>query len=116
MCTGPTAVFGDGQEWRAFRTKKYTYAVFKSDGQELLDNQTDPLQMNNLIGKEAYQEVAEDLKHKMYAEMNRIGDNFEKNSYYEKTGSKTGSSNAPLRLIQSNHECLFVFQGCPAGF
>ena len=89
MCTGPTAVFGDGQEWRAFRTKKYTYAVFKSDGQELLfDNQTDPLQMNNLIGKEAYQEVAEDLKHKMYAEMNRIGDNFEKNSYYEKNWIK----------------------------
>lgn len=89
MCTGPTAVFGDGQEWRAFRTKKYTYAVFKSDGQELLfDNQADPLQMNNLIGKEAYQEVAEDLKHKMYAEMNRIGDNFEKNSYYEKNWIK----------------------------
>ena len=89
MCTGPTAVFGDGQEWRAFRTKKYTYAVFKSDGQEFLfDDQSDPLQMNNLIKKKEYQDIAEDLRNKMYKKMKQINDTFENNSYYEKNWIK----------------------------
>lgn len=85
MCTGPTAVFGDGNEWRALRTKQYTYAVFKSDGQELLfDNEADPYQMNNLIGNPDYADTAEKLKAEMYAKMEQIGDTFEHNSYYEK--------------------------------
>lgn len=85
MCTGPTAVFGDGNEWRALRTKKYTYAVFKSDGQELLfDDEADPYQMNNLIGNPDYAELAAKLKAEMYEKMNQIGDTFENNSYYEK--------------------------------
>lgn len=85
MCTGPTAVFGDGNEWRACRTKKFTYAVFKSDGMELLfDNQNDPYQMKNLMGNPAYGQTAAELKAKMYAKMEEIGDHFENNSYYEK--------------------------------
>ena len=85
MCTGPTAIFGDGQEWRAIRTKKYTYAVFKSDGQELLfDDQEDPFQMNNLAEKKEYQSIKEDLKKQMYGKMDAINDHFEKNSFYEK--------------------------------
>lgn len=85
MCTGPTAVFGDGNEWRAYRTKKFTYAVFKSDGMELLfDNQNDPYQMHNLMENPAYNQTAAELKAKMYAKMEKIGDRFENNSYYEK--------------------------------
>lgn len=85
MCTGPTAVFGDGNEWRAYRTKRYTYAVFKADGMELLfDDQKDPLQLHDLMDDPCYAQVAADLKAKMYAEMERIGDTFENNSYYEK--------------------------------
>lgn len=85
MCTGPTAVFGDGNEWRAYRTKKFTYAVFKSDGMELLfDNRNDPCQMKNLMGDPAYGQTAGELKAKMYAKMEEIGDHFENNSYYEK--------------------------------
>lgn len=85
MCTGPTAVFGDGNEWRAYRTKRFTYAVFKSDGMELLfDDQEDPYQMHNLIQDPLYQQIAADLKAKMYAKMEQIGDKFENNSFYEK--------------------------------
>lgn len=85
MCTGPTAVFGDGQEWRAYRNGQYTYAIFKIDGMEFLfDNQADPLQMNNLIHDPAHSSIAEDLKKRMWAEMDRIGDTFENNTYYEK--------------------------------
>lgn len=85
MCTGPTAVFGDGNEWRAYRTKQYTYAVFKADGLELLfDNRRDPYQMENLMGDPAYAETAADLRARMLARMERIGDTFENNTYYEK--------------------------------
>lgn len=85
MCTGPTAIFGDGNEWRAYRTKQYTYAIFKSDGQEFLfDDKNDPYQMENLIDNKSYRETAEELKSKMYAKMNKIGDTFENNTWYEK--------------------------------
>ena len=85
MCTGTTADFGDGVEWRAYRTRQYTYAVFKSDGQELLfDNLHDPYQTNNLIDDPALSAARDALKTAMYAEMARIGDTFENNSYYEK--------------------------------
>jgi arylsulfatase A-like enzyme len=85
MCTGPTAVFGDGNEWRAYRTKEYTYAVFKSDGQELLfHNINDPYQMNNLAWEAALSDKKEELKKLMWEKMNAIGDSFEHNSYYEK--------------------------------
>lgn len=85
MGTGPTATYGDGNEWRAFRTKQYTYAVFKSDGQEFLfDDATDPFQMNNLVNDPAYTAIAAQIKERMAAKMKQIGDNFENNTYYEK--------------------------------
>lgn len=84
MGTGPTAVFGNGNEWRAYRTKRYTYAVYKSDGLELLfDDESDPYQMHNLIGEKQYTALAEKLKAEMYAKMREIGDTFENNRYYE---------------------------------
>ena len=89
MCTGPTAIFGDGNEWRAYRTKQYTYAVYKSDGQELLfDHRNDPYQMTNLIGKPEYSKIHAELKEAMWKKMKQIGDNFENNSYYEKNWIK----------------------------
>ena len=85
MGTGPTAVWGDGYEWRAYRTKRYTYAIYKKDGMEFLfDNQEDPYQMHNLIGENGYEEIVNRLKEEMYEKMKSIGDNFERNSYYEK--------------------------------
>lgn len=89
MCTGPTAIFQDGNEWRAIRTKQYTYAVFKSDGEELLfDNIQDPYQMKNLINDTKYQNIKEKLKAGMWEKMRKIGDRFENNSYYEKNWIK----------------------------
>ena len=85
MGTGPTAVFGDGYEWRAYRTKQYTYAVYLTDGQEFLfDDDRDPKQMQNLIDIPEYTALAKDLRRKMYQKMEEIGDTFEKNTYYEK--------------------------------
>lgn len=89
MGTGPTAIYKDGYEWRAFKTKQYTYAVYKKDGQELLfDNSSDPYQMVNLIESPEHRDVVETLKHQMWERMKKIDDNFEDNSYYEKNWIK----------------------------
>ncbi len=89
MCTGPTAIFGDGNEWRAYKTKNYTYAVYKSDGMEFLfDNISDKFQTKNLAFDPKFSSLKEDLKAKMYSKMNSIGDNFENNTYYEQNWIK----------------------------
>ena len=83
MCTGPTAAWGDGQEWRAFRTRRYKYAVYRSDQQEFLfDLENDPYERNNLAGDPEYRDRLEDLKRQMYSRMEAVGDRFESNSYY----------------------------------
>ena len=85
MGTGKTAIWGDGCEWRAYRNKQYTYAIYLKDKEELLfDNLKDPYQMNNLIKDPKYQEIKDKLKTLMFKKMNQIGDDFEKTSFYKK--------------------------------
>ena len=85
MGTGPTAIFGDGYEWRAYRTRSHTYAVYLADGQELLfDNERDPKQIHNLADDPEYAALKEELKRKMYEKMEKVGDTFEKNSNFER--------------------------------
>lgn len=84
MGTGPSNSFADGKEWRAYRTKQFTYAVFKSDNEEMLfDNFNDPYQSVNLIYDKRYIDIGKRIKDEMYAEMARINDTFELNSYYK---------------------------------
>ncbi|MGN1409488.1 MAG: sulfatase-like hydrolase/transferase, partial [Eubacteriales bacterium] len=83
MGTGATAAWEDGHEWRAYRTKKYTYATYYADGSELLfDNENDPLQMKNLAAEPEYFETKCAIRNMMFAEMNRVGDKFHPSSYY----------------------------------
>ena len=83
MCCGPTAAWADGHEWRAYRTKRYTYAVYRQDGQELLfDHIDDPLEMRNLAEDPAFSKLKDALKEAMWEKMRRINDHFEPNSYY----------------------------------
>lgn len=85
MGTGPTAIWGNGREWRAIRDEQYTYATYLSDKSEyLFDNINDPYQMNNLIDSPNHKEIKEKLKSQMYGKMKKIGDEFEKNSFYKK--------------------------------
>lgn len=84
MCTGPTAKFEDGHEWRAWRNERFTYATYLSDDSEyLFDNEADPFQMHNLIGEPDFAQTAKELREKMLAEMRRIGDEFRPCSWYE---------------------------------
>ena len=83
MGTGATANWEDGDEWRAWRTERYTYATYLVDGSELLfDHVADPLQMHNLAGDPAYADLLSELKSAMQTEMERIGDKFHVSSYY----------------------------------
>lgn len=92
MGLGPANTFADGKEWRAYRTKQFTYAVYKIDNEEMLfDNFNDPYQLQNLIFDSNYLEIGKEIKDKMYEEMYRIGDSFEKNSYYKKKWLKNRS-------------------------
>lgn len=84
MGTGPSSGFSDGKEWRAYRTKQFTYAVFKSDNEEMLfDNLNDPYQSFNLIYDKSFIDIGKRIKDEMYVEMARINDTFEHNSYYK---------------------------------
>ncbi len=83
MGTGATAIFADGHEWRALRSKRYTYAVYRVDGQELLfDNQEDPYQMRNLVDDPAHTAVLAEFRELLRARMAAINDTFEACTWY----------------------------------
>jgi len=84
MGTGATATWEDGHEWRAYRTKKHTYARYLVDGKELLfDNEKDPYQMTNLADNMEYKDVLDSLKNAMADKMCSIKDEFHPSSYYQ---------------------------------
>ncbi len=85
MGTGPTAIYGNGKEWRAIRTQKYTYALYKSDGEEFLfNNIDDKYQTKNLAEDENYSDILTSLREEMFMKMKALGDYFPQNSYYKK--------------------------------
>ncbi len=81
--TGACAAWEDGHEWRALRTKQYTYAVYRVDQSELLfDNLADPYQMTNLVADPARQAVLEHLRTQLRAKMEGRNDTFEACTWY----------------------------------
>ena len=80
---GHTYLWIDGFEWRALRDKRYTYAVYRRDGAELLfDNLADPLQNKKLINNPAFRKVADKSRSRLKERMEELNDNFEKCSWY----------------------------------
>ncbi len=80
---GCTADWQDGYEWRGLRTKRYTYAVYLSDRSELLfDNQSNPLQLHNLVREPAYAELLTQLRQKLQQKMGSLKDEFRPCTWY----------------------------------
>jgi arylsulfatase A-like enzyme len=80
---GCTADWKDGYEWRALRSKRYTYAVYRSDQSELLfDNQEDPLQVRNLAGAPAYKSLLQQFRAQLMAKMLTLKDEFHPCTWY----------------------------------
>ncbi len=80
--TGACAAWEDGHEWRAIRTKQYTYAVYKIDGKRLLfDNTADPYQTVNLLDQDVA-DLGSKLSRKLETKMAELNDGFEVSSFY----------------------------------
>lgn len=74
---GATAIFEDGHEWRALRSKQYTYAIYKSDNSEyLFDNLHDPYQQNNLARQPDYQAQMDEFRQLLNQYMAELNDRF----------------------------------------
>ena len=82
-CTGATAAWEDGHEWRALRTKQYTHAIYRSDAEELLfDNAADPYQMVNLAQDPAHAGVMAEFREMLETRMAALSDGFEACTWY----------------------------------
>ncbi|MCY3906321.1 MAG: sulfatase [Anaerolineaceae bacterium] len=80
---GATAIFEDGHEWRALRSRRHTYATYRADGEEhLYDNLADPCQQRNLAQEAAQRELLLDFRQQLSARMNALDDRFESCCWY----------------------------------
>ncbi|MBD3253552.1 MAG: sulfatase-like hydrolase/transferase [Candidatus Lokiarchaeota archaeon] len=87
--TGACADWINGHEWRGFRDKKYTYAVFRVDNSEILfDNIKDPYQKTNLAENSEYSELIKKCRNKLKIKMYSINDTFEKCTWYRDNWTK----------------------------
>jgi arylsulfatase A-like enzyme len=80
---GTTAAWVDGHEWRALRDKRYTYALYRADGQELLfDRARDPYQVRNLAQEPECRDVLEHFRALLVGRMAALNDTFETCTWY----------------------------------
>jgi len=81
--TGACADWVDGHEWRAMRDQRYTYAIFRRDGSELLfDHVSDPLQMKNLASDASAASVMAKFRQMLKSKMADLNDTFEACTWY----------------------------------
>ena len=86
---GATAIFEDGHEWRALRGKRYTYAVYRADGSELLfDNLRDPYQMRNLVHDDEHAHLLGEMRREIEGRMAALNDSFQSCSWYERNWTR----------------------------
>ena len=64
------------KEYRAIRTRRYTYVRGVEGPWLLFDDQKDPYQMENLVGKPEARAVQERLEKRLWAALKGIGDDF----------------------------------------
>jgi len=81
------------QEYRAIRTKQYTYVNLPAKATMLFDNNKDPYQLNNLIDDTHFEPLRKELDVKLKTALQRIGDeNFKHRDYYLKKWKYTISN------------------------
>ncbi|WP_082026774.1 sulfatase [Flammeovirga sp. OC4] len=71
-------------EYRAIRTKQYSYIKNLKGKNQLFDNVADPYQLNNLIDQPKVAVLQKELDKKLQAQMDRINDAFHPREYYLK--------------------------------
>ncbi len=71
-------------EYRAIRTKQYTYARILNGVSKFFDNEKDPYQMNNLANEPEFASLQQELDKKLDVALKNIGDDFKSRDYYLK--------------------------------
>ena len=80
---GHTYRWLDGDEWRALRDRRYTYAVTRRDNAEyLFDNNEDPRQERNLASRPAARGLLRDRREQLHDRMSRLNDALHPTTYY----------------------------------
>ena len=69
-------------EYRAIRTKQYTYARTPSGADKLFDDWKDPYQMNNMVNDPKYADLQKNLDAKLDQALAKAGDDFKPRGYY----------------------------------
>jgi arylsulfatase A-like enzyme len=89
MNTGACAAWENGHEWRALRTKRYTYAVYRGWPEKhlprkelLFDNVADPYQMKNLADDPGDASLLDDFRRQLQDKMASLGDTFPESTWY----------------------------------
>lgn len=73
---------GGNKAYRAIRTSRHTYVRSLEGPWLLFDDERDPHQMDNLVGKPECAELLRDMESKLAAELKRIGDDFHEPQWY----------------------------------
>jgi hypothetical protein len=82
---GHTYQWEDGDEWRAVRSRRYTYAKMLADGQEyLFDHVEDPYQRDNLAGDPNHRGTLRRLRGYMRERMDALNDRFKPTTWYQR--------------------------------
>lgn len=82
-----------GREYRAIRTQRYTYARDLNGPWLLFDNQTDPYQLTNLIGKPEFAALQKEMDSWLSRKLARTGDRFEPaEAYIRKWGYRVDAT------------------------
>jgi len=91
----PFTVMYPEKEYRGIRTSRYTYVKSPEEAFMLFDNQADPFQQNNLVGKEEAAALQQELEEQLGEKLRSIGDdNFKPRQYYlDKWGYTLGERN-----------------------
>jgi arylsulfatase A-like enzyme len=104
--TKPKMIMENYREYRAIRTKRYTYVRGLKGAWLLYDDEKDPFQMTNLVDQPEHAALQKDLDEKLQEGLKKQGDEFREGDYYlkrwglEKTSKNHGRS--PVKQVTKN--------------
>lgn len=82
MNVSPFADNYPGKEYRGLRTSRYTYVRDLESPWLLFDDQADPYQLQNLVGRPEHRKLQEQLDQRLQAALRAIGDDFKPRQHY----------------------------------
>jgi arylsulfatase A-like enzyme len=93
-----------GKEYRGVYTGKYTYTRDLNGPWLLFDNEKDPFQMNNLVGKPEFAILQNDLEERLKSELQKRKDKFEPGIEYIKKWNYVVDDTETVPYLKINYE------------